>query len=91
MVHDVGVTFGHVNLFNRNSPGSVNFNEWSKTPIWRDARTCVGNISKSFGGTLGDPKIGEAGRQFLADLLVQLSDKQLLRSVRGGARRPSES
>jgi hypothetical protein len=77
MVHDVGVTFGHANLFNRNSPGSVNFNEWSKTPIWRDARTCVGNIGKSFGGTLGDPKIGEAGRQFLADLLVQLSDKQL--------------
>src|SRR6266852_10796 len=77
MVHDVGVTFGHANLFNRNGPGSVNFNGWSKTPIWRDAPTCVGNMSKSFGGTLADPKISEAGRQFLADRLVQLTDQQL--------------
>jgi hypothetical protein len=77
MVHDVGITFGHANLFNRDGPGSVNFEGWSKTPIWRDARTCVGNMSKSFGGTLADPKISEAGRQFLADLLVQLTDEQL--------------
>ena len=28
-------------------------------------------------GTLGNPRIGEAGRKFLADLLVQLSDTQL--------------
>jgi hypothetical protein len=34
-------------------------------------------MSKSFGGTLADPKISEAGRQFLADLLVQLTDEQL--------------
>jgi hypothetical protein len=77
MVHDVGVTFGHANLFHRNSLGSVNFYEWSKTPIWRDAKACVGNMSKSFGGTLADPRISEAGRQFLADLLAQLTDTQL--------------
>jgi hypothetical protein len=77
MVHDVGMTFGHANLLNRNGSGSVNFNGWSKTPIWRDRPTCVGNMSKSFGGTLADPQISEAGRQFLADLLVQLTDSQL--------------
>jgi hypothetical protein len=77
MVHDVGVTFGHANLFNRDGPGSVSFDGWSRPPIWRDATTCVANMSKSFGGTLTNPRISEAGRQFLADLLVQLTDKQL--------------
>ena len=38
---------------------------------------CVGNLPKSLTGTLFDPPISEQGRQFLADLLVQLSDDQL--------------
>jgi hypothetical protein len=77
MLHDVGLTFGQANAFNRTSVGSVNFDQWSKTPIWKDAAACVGHLSKSNTGTLGDPKISEAGRQFLADLLVQLTDRQL--------------
>jgi hypothetical protein len=77
MLHDIGLTFGQANLWNRTSVGSVNFEQWSKTPIWKDAAACVGNLSKSYTGTLDNPKIGEAGRQFLADLLVQLTDRQL--------------
>jgi hypothetical protein len=77
MLHDVGLTFGQANVFNRTSVGSVNFSQWSKTPIWKDAAACVGNLRKSATGTLDNPKIGEAGRQFLADLLVQLTDQQL--------------
>ncbi len=78
MMHDVGLTFGQANIFNRTSVGSVNFDQWSKTPIWRDnAVACVGHMSQSQTGTLGDPKISEAGRQFLADLLLQLTDQQL--------------
>jgi hypothetical protein len=76
-LHDVGLTFGHANLWNNNSRGSVNFGEWDKTPVWRDRVACIAHMSKSHTGTLGDPKISEAGRAFLADLLVQLSDKQL--------------
>jgi hypothetical protein len=77
LLHDVGLTFGQANAFNRTSVGSVNFDQWSKTPIWKDAKTCVGHMSESNTGTLGDPIISEAGRQFLADLLVQLTDQQL--------------
>ena len=78
MLHDVGVTFGQANRFNRGSVGSVNFDQWTRVPIWKgDAAACVGQLNKSNSGTLGDPKISEAGRQFLADLLVQLSDRQL--------------
>jgi hypothetical protein len=77
MMHDVGLTFGHANYANRTSTGSVNFDEWSTTPIWRDAKACVGHMSQSYTGTLGNPKVSEGGRQFLADLLVQLTDQQL--------------
>jgi hypothetical protein len=55
----------------------MNLTEWSRTPVWKSKEGCVGNLPKSFSGTLGDPVISEAGRQFLADLLVQLSDDQL--------------
>jgi hypothetical protein len=77
IVHDVGLTFGHANLFNSNFTGSVNFDEWSKTPIWRDAARCEGHLGKSNTGTLENPIISEAGRKFLAGLLVQLTDTQL--------------
>jgi hypothetical protein len=77
VLHDVGLTFGHANTFNHNSSGSVNLDAWSSTPVWRDAANCVGHLSKSHTGTLGDPRVSEAGRKFLADLLVQLTDQQL--------------
>jgi len=77
LLHDVGLTFGHANRFNQSSAGSVNLAAWTKTPVWRDAVACIGHLSKSHTGTLGDPYISEAGRKFLADLLVQLSDRQL--------------
>jgi len=56
----------------------VNLTEWERTPIWKsDATPCVGNLPKSFTGTLDDPVIGEEGRRLLACLLTQLSDRQL--------------
>jgi hypothetical protein len=77
MVQDLGLTFGRANLFNRNSVGSVNFEQWSEVPVWTEASGCVGNLAPSQSGSLDNPRIGEAGRKFLADLLVQLSDAQL--------------
>ena len=75
--HDVGLTFGHANTFNRGDTASVNFDEWTRTPVWKDAAGCVAHLSKSHTGTLGNPHISEAGRKFLADLLLKLSDRQL--------------
>jgi hypothetical protein len=77
MVHDVGLTFGHANLRNRDETGSVNFTEWARTPVWRSAGQCVSRLSKSYTGTLDNPTIGEAGRALLADLLSRLRDEQL--------------
>lgn len=77
MINDLGVTFGKPNLTNSNSKGSLNFENWSASRIWKDPEQCVANLSKSFTGTLKHPRISEAGRRFLADLLVQLSDDQI--------------
>jgi hypothetical protein len=77
MISDLGLTFGRANLLNRNSVGSVNLDGWRRTPVWKSADGCVGNIRKSFSGTLDEPVISEAGRRFLAQLLTQLSDSQL--------------
>lgn len=77
LINDLGLTFGRANRFNSNVTGGMNLAEWSRTPVWKDASACVGNLPRSFTGTLDDPVISEAGRAFLAGLLVQLTDRQL--------------
>ena len=77
MTQDLGVTFGRANAFNQQPGASVNFAAWAPLPIWKDPQTCVGNLSGSWTGTLKEPVISEEGRQFLADLLSQLSDQQI--------------
>jgi len=77
IIHDVGQTFGGANLFNRSSVGSVNLEQWSRAPVWKDQAHCIGNLAQSQTGSLSNPVISEAGRKFLADLLAQLTDAQL--------------
>lgn len=77
MIHDVGLTFGASNLLNRQTPGSVNLEEWRGAPVWKDAARCIGNLPASQTGSLVDPLISEGGRRFLADLLARLTDDQL--------------
>jgi len=78
MVHDLGLTFGRANLFNRQLVGSVNLAQWSSAPVWTSATgTCVADMPRSQTGTLDNPLITEGGRAFLADLLVKLTDAQL--------------
>src|SRR5439155_5439913 len=43
-VHDVGLTFGRANRWNQDPIGSMNLAEWSKTPVWKDASACTGNL-----------------------------------------------
>ncbi len=76
MVNDLGLTFGHAGLLNRNKD-SVSLSTWAQLPVWKDPARCVARLERSFTGSLGDPQIHEAGRAFLAGLLVQLTDAQL--------------
>jgi hypothetical protein len=73
-VHDVGYGFGKGTLLDTSK---VDLKDWEGAPIWKDPARCIGNLKKSLQGTFGDPPISEAGRKFLADLLVRLSDKQI--------------
>ena len=76
MVSDLGLTFGEAGLLIRNK-NSVGLTSWAQLPVWKDRDRCVAELDYAFTSTLSDPKIGEAGRAFLAGLLVQLSDAQL--------------
>jgi len=77
MIQDLGITFGRANAFNQQPRASVNLAEWRRLPIWKEATGCVGNLYGSWTGTLKEPVISDAGRRFLADLLMQLSDRQI--------------
>jgi len=77
MIADLGKTFGRANALNNDRIAAVNFQEWSRQPIWNGATGCVGDLPGSWSGTMHDPHVGEAGRKFLADLLLQLTDAQL--------------
>jgi hypothetical protein len=73
-VHDVGYAFGKGTWLDTSK---IDLPDWEGEPLWKDRARCIGNLKKSLQGTFGDPPISEAGRKFLADLLFQLSDKQL--------------
>jgi hypothetical protein len=77
MINDLGLTFGSANALNSRDGASVNFEHWTKTPVWEPGERCIGHLEKSVTGTLERPVISEAGRAFLAGLLTQLSDAQM--------------
>ena len=78
MINDLGQTFGRSNMFNRAPLSSVNLKQWSEARLFKDdSKACVGALPESQTGTLDHPVIHEAGRKFLADLLMQLTDAQL--------------
>jgi hypothetical protein len=78
VVSDLGNTFGHGSFIHARTVGSANYHEWSRVPMWKDPARCQaelpGNIMHP---TLKHPVISEAGRRFLADLLMQLTDDQI--------------
>lgn len=77
MLNDVGLTFGRATFANENTLSSANLAAWMSAPVWKGSSGCIGNLPRSFTGTLRDPVIGDAGRLFLLGLLQRISDAQL--------------
>jgi len=77
MINDLGLTFGRASRTNANLTSSANLEGWTRMPVWREGAGCVGNLPHSLTGSLTNPGISEEGRRFLADLLEQLTDRQL--------------
>ena len=77
MINDLGLTFGRAGGFRIWNNNSVRLATWAQVPVWKDSARCVAQLNGSLSSSLINPKISEAGRAFLADLLVQLSDAQI--------------
>jgi hypothetical protein len=87
MIQDLGATFGQSSK-EVESSSSMYLRGWKSQPVWNLAKEddflkkngrniCIGHLVPSIGGELFDPPILEEGRSFLADLLNQLTDKQI--------------
>lgn len=74
LISDLGTTFSRADIANNNK---FQLRKWASVPVWRDRERCIAKLKRSFTGTLGDPRISEAGRAFLAERLAALSDRQL--------------
>jgi len=78
LMQDVGATFG---------PTKVDLHNWRQTRIWKDGASCLVSMEHLpwGGGTFPEQHISEDGRQFLLNLLDQLSSAQL-QNLFAGAR-----
>ena len=74
VIKDLGGSFGKATLRNTSK---MKLSDWDSTVIWKDSKQCIGEMPRSFTGSLEDPKISEAGRSFLATQLSKLSDRQI--------------
>ena len=74
VIKDLGGSFGKATKLNSSK---MNLQDWDEAGIWKDAKQCIGDMPRSFTGSLEDPKISEAGRRFLAGRLMLLRDKQI--------------
>jgi hypothetical protein len=74
VVKDLGSSFGAARRFNFKK---MDLASWREVPIWRDPAACTGHLTRSIIGSLSNPPISEAGRQFLADRLMLLTDRQI--------------
>ena len=63
VIKDLGGSFGKATLRNTSK---MKLSDWDSTVIWKDSKQCIGEMPRSFTGSLEDPKISEAGRSFLA-------------------------
>ena len=85
-MQDVGATFGGAGKRTSGSTAKMNLKSWVAKPVFQAAKEpgkvseCKGELTVSMAageGSMGDPRIGEAGRLFLVDRLHRLTDDHL--------------
>ena len=74
VVKDLGTTFGKATRLNNSK---MTLADWSAARVWKEGEPCVGDMPRSFTGSLEDPRISEGGRRFLAERLMLLRDEQI--------------
>ena len=84
-LQDIGATFGGAGRMSKSSTAKMNLKAWTNIPVFKPAKPspsggvpeCRGNLTVSMAageGGRGDPRIGEAGRAFLQERLLHLTD-----------------
>jgi hypothetical protein len=84
-LQDIGATFGGAGRMSKSTTAKMNLKAWTNRPVFKPAKPsasgevpeCRGNLTVSMAageGGRGDPRIGEAGRAFLQDRLLLLTD-----------------
>ncbi len=56
VIKDLGGSFGKATKLNTSK---MNLADWDSTVIWKDAKQCIGDMPRSFTGSLEDPVISE--------------------------------
>jgi hypothetical protein len=77
LVSDLGATFGGAGNLSLDRVAKFHFERWSAKPVFKDKAQCIGDLDASMRGQLQYPRIGEAGRKFLAGRLSLLTDGQI--------------
>jgi len=76
-IGDIGAILGDGWKYKRMSTTKIEYTLWKETPVWADAKTCVAVVHGRPNASLGNVRVSEAARAFLADGLAQLSREQL--------------
>jgi hypothetical protein len=82
-MQDLGATFGGAGKRTKGSTAKMNLESWVHEPVFKKSdpgAACHGDLTVSMAagdGSLGDPRIGEAGRKFLFERLQRLTDDHL--------------
>jgi hypothetical protein len=90
-LQDLGATFGGAGKRTKGSTAKMNLESWSEKPVFKKSESgteCHGELTVSMAagdGSMGDPRIGEAGRKFLVERLKHLTDAHL-KAIFGAAR-----
>lgn len=58
------------------SPSKAGYGDWMEISVWSDPEQCITHVNGMPDATLGEERISEAGRSFLAERLLLLSDEQ---------------
>jgi hypothetical protein len=88
-MQDMGATFGGAGKRTKGSTAKMNLESWVDKQVFKGSGgECHGELTVSMAagdGSMGDPRIGEAGRKFLFDRLQRLTDEHL-KAIFGAAR-----
>jgi hypothetical protein len=84
VMHDLGATFGTGAYeilgisAGIDQSSKMSYAAWKSLPVWKNKATCQAEIGDALNGTLKNPIISEAGRSFLANLISEITDQQIV-------------